>query len=306
MIQVLKDKLVKLGPRNSAVQLALRASAKLRGYDVRFDAGLITISRGNQAIVLALDRYVQVPLLTETFDLYFKTIRPSIENGVSVLDFSRPALHYYLSCGAEFEFANVPEDESMDAYVHRYTPKPGETVWDAGAHSGLTAYFLSKLVGPAGRVYAFEPDDFNYEYLERNLQLHGLSNVTPVRKALNDTTGYADFNMDGTMSAGIHDRLIYSGNGQLKRVETISLADACQEFGSVPSYIKMDIEGSETAVIEGSREFLRSHPIHFAIEGHKTKAEHTCVTMTRLFSELGYQVSSSSEFGLMFTWASPR
>ncbi len=305
MIQLLKDRLVKLGPQNSAVQLALLVSARLHGFGVLFESGCITVHRGKRAIILDFDRYVQVPIIINTFDLYFRTIRPAIRDGVSVLDFSRPGLHTYLSSGAEFEFANIPEDDSMDAYLHLFHPKPGETVWDVGAHSGFTTYSLSKLVGPVGHVYAFEPDDLSYEYLRRNLQRHGLSNVTAVRKALSDETGYTDFNMDGTMSAGIPERLIYSGNGKLQKVEAISLADACHEFGNVPSYIKMDIEGSEVAAIRGSGEFLRRHPIHFAIEGHRTNAEHTCTTMTRLFMQLGYQVRSSGEFGAMFTWASP-
>src|SRR5437870_13466498 len=34
---------------------------------------------------------------------------------------------------------------------------PGETWLDIGAHYGYTAIALSRLVGPAGRVFAFEP-----------------------------------------------------------------------------------------------------------------------------------------------------
>src|SRR2546425_11546720 len=34
----------------------------------------------------------------------------------------------------------------------------GETWLDIGAHYGYTAIALSRLVGPAGRVFAFEPE----------------------------------------------------------------------------------------------------------------------------------------------------
>jgi FkbM family methyltransferase len=53
----------------------------------------------------------------------------------------------------------------------------------------MTAYRLAKMVGPTGRVYAFEPDETNFEYLLLNIEMHGLSNVTPVKAALSDKTG---------------------------------------------------------------------------------------------------------------------
>jgi len=65
----------------------------------------------------------------------------------------------------------------MDAYTHWYLPGAGDVVWDAGAHAGASSYFLAQLVGPSGKVYAFEPDDDNFEYLLRNIEMHHLTNV---------------------------------------------------------------------------------------------------------------------------------
>ena len=146
-----------------------------------------------------------------------------------------------------------------------YTPQPGDIVWDVGAHAGLTSYFLAQLVGPSGGVYAFEPDDTNFEYLLRNIELHQLANVTTVKTALSDKTGTATFCMDGTMSAGLSDSLGYSSAADMREVETLSLEDACNKFASTPNYIKMDIEGAELGVVASSIGFLKATPSIFPL-----------------------------------------
>jgi FkbM family methyltransferase len=244
--------------------------------------------------------------MMECFNLFFETVEGEAVDGRTVLDFSQPGLHRYRKSGAEFYFPSVPEDDVEDAYTHGYKPQPGEVVWDAGAHAGATTYSLAQMVGPSGKVYAFEPDQNNYNYLMRNIELHKLRNVIPVKKALAGSTGTAEFCMDGTMSAGLSDYLTYSEKDKFQTVQTVTFADACAEFGEVPSYVKMDIEGAEVATVESSQDFLRAHPVNFAIESyHRVDGDFTFKPLERLFSNIGYEVWSSDKFGQMFTWAKP-
>jgi len=255
-------------------------------------------------MILNERQFVQVPVMLECFDLFFSTISVSHREGLDILDFSRPALHHYSRRGVSFHFPSVPEDDVLDAYTKEYLPKPGDIVWDVGAHAGATAFFLSQMVGPSGRVYAFEPDESNYAYLLKNLDRHGVSNVQPVKKALSRCSGRAPFDMDGTMSAGIREFLVYAGTENPTNVETITIADACRELGSVPAFIKMDIEGAEVAAIEGSADFLSRHHIHFAIESfHRLGGAYTYQLLNRLFPRLGYEVKSENYRGQMFTWS---
>jgi hypothetical protein len=111
--------------------------------------------------------------------------------------------------------------------------------------------------------------------------------------------------MDGTQGAGIAGFTQCSDPGKMRQVETMSLADACQEYG-VPTYIKMDIEGAEAEVIEKSLSFLKEHPIHFAIESdHRVNGEFTTIPLNRMFMSIGYEVFSSTEYGIQFMWADP-
>jgi FkbM family methyltransferase len=64
--------------------------------------------------------------------------------------------------------------------------RPGDVCLDVGAHIGYFTLLASKLVGPAGHVYAFEPSPSNYEALEANLRRNGVANVSAVGTAVGE------------------------------------------------------------------------------------------------------------------------
>ena len=163
----------------------------------------------------------------------------------------------------------------MDAYTHWYLPRAGDIVWDAGAHAGASSYFLAQMVGPSGRVYDSSRTTIILSTC-CGILMHHLANVVPVKKALSGKTGTVMFDMEGNMCSGIGDYLVYPDSRHLKAVPTLSIADACSEFGTFPAYVKMDIEGAELASIREPAEFLKSHPIHFAMEtNHLVDNEYT-------------------------------
>src|SRR5690242_12090736 len=67
--------------------------------------------------------------------------------------------------------------------------KPGMVVADIGANVGYFSAFLSKKTGDDGTVHAFEPIPSTFEILKDTLNINGLSNITPVNKAVSDTDG---------------------------------------------------------------------------------------------------------------------
>ena len=227
--------LLRGGPESFALRQAFRLQAAAHGVSMRMTEERISLTRGPEAqddSALGKRDIISVPFAVHQWGLFFDTLEGEERNGKRVLDFSRPALHHYRKSGLAFYAPSVAEDDCMDAYLTSYQPKPGDVVWDVGAHAGMTAYFLAQMVGPAGKVYAFEPDETNYEFLLQNIQLHELSNVIPVKAALSDKTGTANFCMDGTMGAGLSDTFQVHGETTYNReVETWSLRDACERFG---------------------------------------------------------------------------
>jgi FkbM family methyltransferase len=282
-----------------------RLQAAVSGVSMHVADGRISLTRGQQRIVLGKRDVISVPFAVHEWDRFFETLEGEVRGGMTVLDFSEPGLHRYRQHGVSLYAPSLAEDDSMEAYTSGYAPQAGDVVWDVGAHAGLTAYFLAKMVGPSGKVFAFEPDETNYEFLLRNIEMHGLVNVTPVKAALSDKTGTASFCMDGTMSAGLSDTLSYSDAKNMRVVETLSLTDACERFG-VPNYAKLDIEGAELSVVASSVEFLKVHLIHLSIESnHIVDGKFTAGPLEELLSGAGYRAWSSDKYGQLFTWAEP-
>jgi FkbM family methyltransferase len=306
MLGKLKSRVLKLGPDSFVVLLAFRLQALMHGFQMKRADGKISLTRGRHKMILSARHPMLVPFAVHTWAMFFDSVEGAERDGWTVLDFSQPGLHRYRKSGLSFHFPSFAEDDCMDAYTAAYAPKGGDVVWDVGAHAGTTAYFLAQMVGPEGKVYAFEPDETGYEFLLRNIEKHGLLNVIPVKAALSSTTGTASFYMDGTMGAGLSDSLQFSSSTNSKTVETISLPDACERFGTVPNYIKIDIEGAEVDVIASSLDFLRAHPINLAIESnHVVDGKLTAGPLDRMLSEAGYRAWSSDKYGQYFSWAQP-
>jgi FkbM family methyltransferase len=305
MIQSVKAALVKRGSASARTRMCLGFYGWSRGFRISYDS-VISIRKGTSVLRVANGALYMVPYMMKYFDTYFRSFEASDVEGLRVLDFSRPAFHRYIKTKTRFFFPSIPEEEFGEEYTCCYHPGPGENVFDLGANAGATTYWLSKAVGDTGKVFAFEPDECNYQYLLKNIEHHGLRNIVPIRKAIGGSTGAASFHMDGTLSSGFCDVVAYSGVGTVRMVETLTLRDACREVGVVPTFVKMDVEGAEVGIVSESADFLRANPIHFAIDScHLVGGDMTCFALDKLFAGIGYGVRSSGESGAMFTWATP-
>lgn len=256
-------------------------------------------------MLLSASHYAVVPSVINTWDSFFEWVTPEIQDGFAVLDFSKPGLHRYQNSGVSLWAPGLAEEDAMDAYTASYHPQAGDVVWDVGAHAGATSYFFAQMVGSTGKVYAFEPDELSHAYLLRNIELHNLNNVVPIKKALAGKTGTAAFSMDGTVGAGLVGLTQCTNKQNVREVETLSFEDASSELG-VPTLVKMDVEGAEVEVIASALDVLRKHPIHLAIETeHRIHREYTSEPITRMLSGIGYRTRSALFSGMRFTWAEP-
>jgi FkbM family methyltransferase len=86
----------------------------------------------------------------------------------------RGSINYELDLSQGIDFAiylgNIYERQTKAAL--RRLVSPGSLVLDIGANIGTHTLHLAELVGPNGRVIAFEPTDFAFRKLGRNLKLN--------------------------------------------------------------------------------------------------------------------------------------
>lgn len=134
----------------------------------------------------------------------------------------------------------------------------GAVCVDVGANIGLHTVFLSRAVGPRGRVVAFEPEQANFRLLEHNVAANGLANVEPHRQALSDAAGELILRLDPE-NFGNH-QLSGGAGGQVdQRVETVP-GDAVLAGVSGIGLIKIDVQGHEMRVLRGLEATLARSP----------------------------------------------
>jgi FkbM family methyltransferase len=137
--------------------------------------------------------------------------------------------------------------------------KPGQIVFDIGAHAGFLTMLASVLIGESGRVFAFEPLPRNISYLKEHLKLNNLTNVQVIEAAVSKSSGTRFFTQNITgYQGGI------SQKGNLK-VKVVSLDELIlNKEIPVPDYIKIDVEGHEKSVLMGAKSTLENyHPTIF-------------------------------------------
>jgi FkbM family methyltransferase len=136
---------------------------------------------------------------------------------------------------------------ARDVFLQEYTPSDGDVVVDVGAGVGWELNLFSRLVGPAGHVYAIEADPDTFRWLERRQALNHLDNVTSVHAALADRSGEVIISSEGWYETH---RLVTAGPGH--RVRALCFDDLVEEYGVARvDFLKMNIEGAERLALEG-------------------------------------------------------
>ncbi len=277
------------------------------GVTVTYAEGVLRLQKDRRVMLLQPKHFIYVADMAEKFNLYFSPVVPTEQDGLLVVDYSRPGLlQTYRSSGLQFEMASFPEEEeAIEEYFRWYRPQPGDTVFDMGAHCGISTCLLAEMVGPEGRVIAFEPDPLSYGLLVRNLERHGQRNVTALNIALSGKTGRAAFNSEGTIGSGLTSLMERDSVGRTVEVETVTMAEAFARWGR-PAFCKMDIEGAELEVLASSEDVLVAQKTHLALDtNHFVDGVLTSDAVERMLRNYGYETASESN-PLRTTWARPR
>jgi FkbM family methyltransferase len=155
--------------------------------------------------------------------------------------------------------------------------KAGDTTIDVGAHIGFFTMQMASIVGPEGRVYAFEPVDANADLLERSIHENQFADRIVFRRAaVGAATGTATltFPVETLNTGGAY--LLREGTpalagNQKKDVPIVALDDV--PIRRPVRFIKMDVEGAEPLVMTGAAALLRTDRPVVLSELHPTQLE---------------------------------
>lgn len=137
--------------------------------------------------------------------------------------------------------------------------EPGSVVVEVGAHIGTHTVPIARLVGPWGRVYAFEPQRKIYRELYHNLALNGVTNVVPLRYAIGSgETRIIEMNPATPGNEGGTGVGAGGDRAELRRLDSFG-------FERV-SLLKIDVERYENEALDGAMDTIRRNRPAILIE----------------------------------------
>ena len=155
--------------------------------------------------------------------------------------------------------------------------KPGDTVFDCGANVGFHTFHLSELVGPSGRVHAFEPNPELWRHFV------ALPNVRLWPYAVGDRLSAETFILPiGQDQVGsLVDPRDFVGDIPVKKLSVVQVPiDILAEAVETPvSFIKIDVERHEAAALLGLQSIIRKHRPVIVFENNTA---HTQAILDRL------------------------
>ena len=206
-------------------------------------------------------------------------------------------LLFQLPRAGGFDYLRGPVEPLTSEAVASYL-RPGMTVVDVGANVGFLSTRFARLVGPSGRVVAFEPGPENLRYLRANTERNGLGVIEIQPLAAGAARGRATLflRQEGSLH-GLHAEAGERLQGQVE-VEVAPLEEIVTEAVDL---IKIDAEGSEMEVLAGMNGLLaRSPSARLVLEWNGPalrKAEHDLLELPRRVVALGYAVWVIDEKG---------
>jgi FkbM family methyltransferase len=143
--------------------------------------------------------------------------------------------------GSEHAFAKALEDALF----------PGGVFWDVGANIGLYTARAAELVGPRGKVFAFEPSRRNLSKLQATCASY--SNITVLPFGLSSANTRTKL-LHGADPDGATSRVLFQSEQPSAKFDEVDLCcgdDVIAGGISSPHVIKVDVEGHEYEVLQG-------------------------------------------------------
>lgn len=216
---------------------------------------------------------------------------------------------------ANFKMYVSPEDDYVGGSIIRereYEPymtrifqqfvRPKMQVLDLGANMGYFSLLAASIVGPAGRVYSWEPSPENVKLLLASKQLNQFSNIEIVQAAAGSTSGLLKYfpNFSNGLVMPINNErpedAIPAETVMALRIDDYLPPDA--KIG----FIKIDVEGFEYEALSGALETIqRCHPIIAAEFGPKALLRASNISgeeFLQFFVRLNYDISVIDKYKL--------
>ena len=198
-------------------------------------------------------------------------------------------------------YENGNYDNFLTNYIEKYD-LTGKVVFDLGSFVGVNSMQFARMVGPNGKVCAFEPNPFNRDRLRLNVsenpEISDRIHVFPF--AVSEVSGTTSFKLHRNVDAGVSSASFMDGAHTTLQEDTLNslgftevsvevrtIDEFVEHTGLAPRCIKIDIEGSEHLALFGAIQTLEAHRPVVLLELHSIFCT---VLVSNTLSSLGYTV----------------
>lgn len=153
-------------------------------------------------------------------------------------------------------------------YIKRHLPGNNQkkvNIFDIGANIGIYSELLYNIFGEDANIYSFEPSKVVYN----QLRLKNIKNVEAYNIGFSNYVGEADLYVNRGISSlsSLYKRRLDHFNIVLNESEKIKI-DTVDNFCKNNNisdifFLKMDVEGNELRVLEGSIEKIKNNKIQY-------------------------------------------
>ncbi|HEV2494478.1 MAG TPA: FkbM family methyltransferase [Terriglobia bacterium] len=215
-----------------------------------------------------LSRWAAKVLISDRSEVWVK-----VESGLA------EGLHLRLNPTLEGNYWLGYHEPDLQENLRKFC-RPGYVAYDVGAYLGFFSLAIAKSIGPAGKVFAFEPDHGNCVRIQEHATRNNLSSQIQVVEAavwsyscpsLPFRLGGIRKSYGGLAADGVVPVL---AAGDTIPVPSISLDAFTEQGNPLPDILKVDVEGGECEVLKGAEKvFSRSKPVLFCEVHHAESAD---------------------------------
>ena len=178
--------------------------------------------------------------------------------------FLRTSLGRRLFKSAYFVYKRYIEDDLHDLVLAFPHVVGGGDVLDIGANIGYTATVLAKATGTHRKIYAFEPEPFNFRILQQAaVQPEFGGKIIPLQLAVGAENGTIDLWINDRHHADhrIVTEQFRSAHPKSQRVcvSMVSVDSFLENHPTDVSFVKIDVQGYELAVCQGMQKMLEQN-----------------------------------------------
>ena len=183
------------------------------------------------------------------------------------------AWHLDLREGIDLAIYLLSVYDRVTVKAYRRILREGDVVLDIGANFGAHTLHMARAIGSTGRVYAFEPTDYAYAKLCKNIEHNPdlVSRIMTAQILLDDglthikpPSVYASWPLGHT--TGAHPA--HGGCHKGTECATIVSLDSFVASAGLErlDFIKMDVDGNECRVLRGAKDTLAKHKPRMVLE----------------------------------------